>query len=532
MEHWDYIVVGAGSAGCVLANRLSADARNRVLLLEAGGTDHSMWIHIPAGYGRTIDMPGLNWRFETEAEPATGNRRIPVPRGRVLGGSSSINGMVYVRGQARDYDIWAQMGNRGWSYSDVLPYFMRAENFEPGGDPGFRGRGGPLNVADMRETDPLLDAWIDAAEQTGQPRNPDYNASSQEGFGYFQVTQRNGRRWSAKRAYLDPARGRRNLRVETAAHATGLILDGRRAVGVRYRQSGRDVEVRAGREVVLAAGAIQSPQLLELSGIGQAERLRNLGIEPVCDLPGVGENHRDHYLCRLNWRVTRPVTLNERTRGPSLLAEIAKYALAGRGALTYTAGIVYGFVRTRPELETPDVQYHIAHGSFRNPKDRKLDREPGMTCAPCQLRPESTGTVHIASADPFRPPEIRPNFLAEQTDRDALLAGIRIARRLAETPALRDYVSHETAPGPDMRSDDELLDYAARTGHTVYHPVGACGMGQGPRAVVDERLRLRGIAGLRVVDASVMPTLVSGNTNAPTIMIAEKGSDMILEDTA
>ncbi|MSO75063.1 MAG: choline dehydrogenase [Alphaproteobacteria bacterium] len=526
MAEYDYIIVGAGSAGCVLANRLSEDGRTRVLVIEAGGADTNRWIKIPAGYVKTMVDPTVNWLFDTEPEPNTNHRTIPIPRGRVLGGSSSINGMIYVRGQAADYDHWAQAGNRGWSYDDVLPYFRKAENREnPEG--AHRGIGGPLNVANQRETDGLLDALMDGASEIGYPRNPDYNSGTQDGFGYFQVTQKGGQRWSAADAYLHPARTRPNLHVMTEARTTGLLFDGLKAVGVAYKRGDKSEEARTGREVILCAGAVQSPQILELSGIGKPELLKAQGIAVRHKLPGVGENYQDHYIARMVWRVQNTVTLNERMRGLPILGELLKYYLFKRGGLTLTAGVLCGFVKTRPELATPDVQYHIAQASFRDPKTRALDKFPGLTIGPCQMRPESRGSIHIKSGDPLAPPAIRPNFLADELDRRTLVAGLRIARAITAAPALRKFVVEEDVPGATCASDDELLDYARRTGATLYHPVGTCKMGADPVAVVDEELRVRGVGRLRVVDASIMPRLISGNTNASVIMIAEKAADMI-----
>lgn len=530
---FDYIIVGAGSAGCTLANRLSEDPKNEVLLLEAGGKDRNIWIHIPVGYAKTLDMPGLNWRFDSEPEERTHNRKIPIPRGKVLGGSSSINGLLYVRGQHQDYDHWAQMGCTGWSFEQCLPHFKRAENFERGGDE-FRGAGGPLNVQDMPSKAEVLDAWIDAGEQAGYPRNDDYNGATQEGFGYYQVTQKNGRRWSTAKAYLEPALKRPNLTLETGAHTTRLIFEGKRCVGVEVKQNGQMRTFRAGREVALSAGAIQSPQILELSGIGQSALLNGLGIDMVHEAPGVGENHHDHYLCRPMWRLTKNVSVNNDSRGIRLVGEVLKYAFQRKGLLTFPAGVLHGFVKTRPELETPDVQYHIAHASITDIKTRSLEKEPGMTCAPCQLRPQSRGFVHIGSADPMAPPRIVCNFLKEYEDQQAMINGVKIARDLVTQPALAPYVKYEITPGEDIRTDDEILDFALRTGATVYHPVGACKMGPDgdAMAVVNPRLQVRGVSGLRVVDGSIMPQLVSGNTNAPIIMIAEKAAAMMKEDAA
>ena len=530
--HYDYIVIGAGSAGCVMANRLSADPRRRVLLLEAGGKDSNFWIHVPVGFQKLITHPTLNWNFETEPEDNVKGRRIPIPRGKVLGGSSSINGMLYVRGQALDYDVWAQLGNQGWSYADVLPYFKKAEHFERGGD-DIRGGDGPLNVVDMYEKHEMIDAFIEAGVECGYERNPDYNGARQDGFGYYQVTQRDGKRHSTAAAYLDPVRDRPNLDIVTHARARNLILEGKRVVGVRYDVNGQTHEARAAGEVVVSAGAVQSPQILELSGIGAPTVLKANGVDVAHALPGVGENYRDHYAARFAWRVKQPITLNEHTRGLHIVREVLKYAFTRRGILTFAAGIGHGFVRSRPELETPDCQFFFAHGSF-DANTRAFDREPGMTIGVYQCRPESQGSIHIGSPDPFAAPKIRPNFLSQQLDCDALLGGMKIARQVGEARALAKYRGDEFKPGPDCRSDEELMDYARETGATTYHVMGTCKMGPDgdPMAVVDTRLRVRGLDGLRVVDASVMPTMPSGNINAPVIMVAEKAAEMMIEDAA
>ncbi len=526
---YDYIIVGAGSAGCVLANRLSEDPDTRVLLLEAGGKDNSLWIHVPVGFTKTLNNPKYNWNFWTEPDDNVSGRKISIPRGRVLGGSSSINGMLYVRGQALDYDVWAQLGNRGWSFTDVLPYFRKSENFERGTDE-YRSRNGLLNVADMYERHEIIDAFIDAGIELGYPRNPDYNGEKQDGFGYYQITQRNGRRESTVRAFLDPARSRPNLTVVSGAFATKILIEGKRAVGVAYDINGTARAERANREVVLSAGAVQSPQLLELSGIGRPELLQAHGIDVVHELPGVGENYRDHFAARVNWRVNKPITLNEQTRGLSLVKEVLKWAIWRRGLLTWTAGIGHGFMKTRPEVETPDVQLFFAHGSYKSPVDRELDKEPGMTVTCYQCRPESQGTIHIGSPDSHEAPKIRPNFLDQKLDQDTLVSALQLCRALGQTEALGRYVSYEMGPGPDVKSDAEFLQFARDTGTTTYHPMGTCKMGHDPMAVVNDRLQVHGMKCLRIADASIFPTMPSGNINAPVIMTAEKAADMIRED--
>jgi len=530
--HYDYIIVGAGSAGCVLANRLSADGRYTVLLLEAGPPDSYPWIHVPIGYAKTMFDPRFNWCFHTEPDPGMNGRKIYWPRGKTLGGSSSINGLIYVRGQREDYDRWAAAGNTGWSYDEVLPYFKRLEH-AVGGDPAYHGRDGPLWCSPIRRRHELIDAVIAGAGELGIARNDDFNGATQEGAGYYHLSTRRGWRCSAAVAYLRPARRRPNLRVETGAHATGVAFDRRRAIGVGYRQRGASHTALARREILLCAGALQTPQLLQLSGVGPPDLLKTLGITLVHELAGVGENLQDHLQARVIYECTKPMTTNDD------LASFWRTTVMGIDYLftrdgPMAVGINQGgiFARARPDATTPDVQFHVATLSS-DMAGSPTHAFSGFTMSVCQLRPQSRGSVRIRSADPVATPAIQPHYLSTSRDRDTLIAGIRLARRLAATGPLAPYVKAEYRPGSAAQSDAALLEFARNTGGTIFHPSGTCKMGDATndrQAVVDRELRVHGLDGLRVVDCSIMPTVTSGNTNVPVIMIAEKAADMILRD--
>lgn len=529
MQETDYLIVGAGSAGCVIANRLSEDPSVRVTLLEAGVRDSNPWIHVPVGYFKTMHNPAVDWCYQTEADPGIAGRRLDWPRGKVLGGSSSLNGLLYVRGQPQDYDRWRQMGNPGWGWEDVLPLFRRSEDQEHGADE-FHGTGGGLAVEDARVSRAICDAWVEAAVAAGYPRNPDYNGPTQEGVGFFQLTARRGWRCSTAVAFLRPAEKRPNLEVVTRAQVTRIEVENGRAIAVRYRdKAGAERRIAVRAEVILSAGAIGSPQILMLSGIGDAAHLKEVGIEPVHHLPGVGRNLQDHLQARLVFKCNEP-TLNDEVRSLIGKGRIGlEYMLTRRGPMAMAASLAVGFMKTRPELETPDIQFHVQPWSADSPGEG-VHPFSAFTMSVCQLRPESRGEIRLKSADPMQYPAIHPNYLATPTDCDTIVAGIKVARRIAAQEPLKHRISEEFRPGPAVQDDAGLLDWARRTATTIYHPAGTCAMGPGPQAVVDARLRVHGIAGLRVADCSIMPEIVSGNTNAPTIMIGEKLSDLVRED--
>ena len=527
-EEFDYIVVGAGSAGCPVANRLSADPKNRVLLLEAGPKDRNIWIHIPIGYYRTMTS-SLSWGYNTEPDDGIAGRSLLWPRGKVLGGSSAINGLVYIRGQKEDYDHWRQFGNEGWGYDDVLPFFKKAENQERGADE-HHGSGGPLQVSDIRDQREICDAFIEAAVETGIPRTNDFNGADQEGVGNFQTTSIRGRRCSSAVGYLKPIRNRTNLRIDTDAMVTRILFEGTKAIGIEYLHGDQKKTVKVGREIILSGGAINSPQLLQLSGVGPAKHLQEMGIDVVCESAGVGADLQDHYQARLVIELNKPISVNDDVNNLIRRAWTGiNYALFRRGPMTFSAGHVGAFTKVLPESATPDAQIHFIPFSATK-LGGDLHPFSGVTASVCQLRPESRGEVMIKSNDPLQHPKIVPNYLSTDYDRRLMVEGLKMVRGVTKAPAFAKYAASEHEPGDDCMTDDELLSYAREKGNTIFHPTSTCRMGNDPRAVVDARLKVRGIQGVRVADCSIMPSVVSGNTNAPAIMIGEKCAQMILED--
>lgn len=517
---YDYVIVGAGSAGCVLANRLTEDPQTSVLLLEAGGPDDAQEIHIPLAFSKLFQS-ALDWTYYTEQEPQLLNRKLYWPRGKMLGGSSSINAMIYIRGNRYDYAHWSELGNTGWSYDEVLPYFKKAENAERGPSE-YHGVGGPLNVMERPHTSTLSHAFVQAGVELGYPANDDFNGPSQEGFGLYQVTQKLGRRHSAAVGYLHPALSRPNLTLHTQALTTRLLFAGSRAVGVAYLKDGVEQEVRVNKEVILSGGSVNSPQLLLLSGVGPADQLRSLGIPVVADLPGVGENLQDHLFVSVCYTSTQPVSLY----GAETMENLQEYMQFQRGPLTSNVAESGAFLKTSPDRPEPDLQYHFAPVAYIN-HGFTAPESHGYTLGPTLVTPRSRGRLTLHSTDPSQHPAIFANYLSDEADMRVLVEGVKLARRLANTKAFAPFHEVETLPGPQAQSDDDIIAYIRSTAETIYHPVGTCKMGHDSLAVVDEQLRVRGLEGIRVVDASIMPTIVNGNTNAPTIMIAEKAADLL-----
>jgi choline dehydrogenase len=527
-NNYDYIIVGAGSAGCAVANRLSENPQNNVLLIEAGRASHPV-TRLPASFALLIDNPLANWRYRSEPEESTGDREIPIPRGKLLGGSSAINGLVYVRGNKLDYDTWAQMGNTGWSYDDVLPFFKKMENYQ-GELSEIRGGDGPLKVSEVTDRNPIYDGLFKAAEENNIPVNKDYNGDDQEGISYTQTTIYKGERMSAKVAYLSPIKSRKNLTIITNSLVTRLLFEGKQCVGAEVKNKNKKIQFSAAKEVVLCGGAINSPQVLELSGIGERSILESKGIELIHELKGVGENLRDHLGPRLVYNITKPgIAYNDKARGVNLIKQVFKYVFQRDGFLTLPSAPVIGFFKTRKELAVPDIQVHfIPYKVVLNNGKRTLGKEPGITCTVNQNLPESKGSIHIKSTNPEEYPSIKYNFLSNQLDKDTLIAGVKLIRKLMQSEAMKEFCDNEIQPGYEFSSDDHILDFIKNKAETLYHPSGTCKMGFDQNAVVDKNLKVHGIKGLRVADASIMPTLVSGNTNAVCMMIGERCADFII----
>ena len=527
-KNYDYIIVGAGSAGCAVANRLSENSENRVLLIEAGRASHPV-TRLPASFALLIDNPLANWRYRSEPEESTGNRAIPIPRGKLLGGSSAINGLVYVRGNKLDYDTWAQMGNTGWSYDDVLPFFKKMENYQ-GELTEVRGGDGPLKVSEVTDRNPIYDGLFKSAEANDIPVNKDYNGDDQEGMSYTQTTIYKGERMSAKVAYLSPIKSRKNLTIITNSLVTKLLFKGKQCVGAEVKNKSKLIQFNASKEVVLCGGAINSPQVLELSGIGDRTILEEKGIQLVHELKGVGENLRDHLGPRLVYNITKPgIAYNDKARGVNLIKQVLKYVFKRDGFLTLPSAPVIGFFKTRKELSAPDVQVHfIPYKVVLNNGKRTLGKEPGITCTVNQNLPESKGSIHIKSSNPEEYPSIKYNFLSSQLDRDTLIAGVKLIRKLMQSESMKEFCDDEIQPGYEFSSDEQILEFIKNKAETLYHPSGTCKMGFDQNAVVDKNLKVHGIKGLRIADASIMPTLVSGNTNAVCMMIGERCADFII----
>lgn len=528
MHKFDYVIIGGGTAGCILADKLSASGRHTVLMIEAGEEPKNIWLKIPAGFTKLLNSTRFNWRFSTQPESGTKDRVIPIHRGKGLGGSSLINGMIYVRGQSDDYNGWIDSVHPNWDYENIEPYFHSLEQYQDGD--AIRGRAGPLYLEQVKERFALSTAFLEAAVEAGYKTISDYNGADQEGFGYYQVNQRNGQRWGVYEAFLQPARRRKNLKVMTHAHALKLLLEDTRCVGVELLHEGRHELVHANVEVILAAGAVQSPQLLELSGIGQPKLLESLGITVKHALNGVGENYIDHYVTRMNWRVKNTSTLNEMSRGHRLALAVLQYFTCKKGILTLATGLVHGFVRTDASQTTPDAQFMFVNASYANAGVRKLDTAPGMTIGVMPLRPQSKGSIHIQTADPFKQPAILPNFLSDYRDHAPLIESMKIAREIVAQNSLNMYVDHAMDPPSDVLTDEDWLAFARRNGQTGSHPIGTCRMGSDDMSVVDARLKVHGVDGLRIVDASVIPKMISGNIQAAVMVVALRAADLILEE--